>query len=403
MLIFQYLQYMQWTDRYIRIIAPAGFDGNIGRKAHYFETKNAAKEFRSQIKRWKINQKVPGETLEISENDKRWVAYLRAHIGNLDQLPKIIGHWERTAKAIKQSFTIEQLAKAYVSYRDTQELNPATKGEDRYVAKRLTKRLGDLLAHEIGPAEIRSFLDEATSDSIKRKLYKVTSLIFQYAREHRIIVINPFDELKRPRVRYAIPGILAPEEFKQLLMTAESKVSDLFPFLALAGFAGIRREEMLKEYANDEVLQWPDIDWDKKMITVRPEVAKQTTREIGDRRFIPMEDVLIHWLSPFRKDSGPIVPIADSAFRRRFETLRDESKVKPSRNALRHSYASYWLARSRKEGLGRLALQMGNSEAVIKRHYLEILTREDGRAWFGLRRPSAKGRSRKNASAGDTK
>jgi hypothetical protein len=55
-------------------------------------------------------------------------------------------------------------------------------------------------------------------------------------------------------------------------------------------------------------------------------------------------------------------------------------------NALRHSYASYWLARSSKEGLGELSKRMGNSEAVCKRHYLETLTREEGAAWFKIRR-----------------
>jgi hypothetical protein len=66
-------------------------------------------------------------------------------------------------------------------------------------------------------------------------------------------------------------------------------------------------------------------------------------------------------------------------------------KVNPPNNALRHSYASYWLARSSKEGLGELSKRMGNSEAVCKRHYLETLTREEGAAWFKIRRSKAGG------------
>jgi hypothetical protein len=65
--------------------------------------------------------------------------------------------------------------------------------------------------------------------------------------------------------------------------------------------------------------------------------------------------------------------------------LRMASKVNPPTNALRHSYASYWLARSSKEGLGELSKRMGNSEAVCKRHYLETL----GAAWFKIRRSKA--------------
>jgi hypothetical protein len=59
-----------------------------------------------------------------------------------------------------------------------------TASEDRYISKRLQKHLGGYLAHELGIAEIRSFLDTAkTSDSLEHKLYKVGSLIFAYGRE----------------------------------------------------------------------------------------------------------------------------------------------------------------------------------------------------------------------------
>jgi integrase len=163
-------------------------------------------------------------------------------------------------------------------------------------------------------------------------------------------------------------------------------VPELIPFLAMAGFAGLRRSELVREYAEDQVLRWEDINWQKQLITVRHEVAKQTSRKMGNRRFIPMEAALLHWLSPYRKEEGLLIPMVDSAVRRRMKKLRLASKVNPPTNALRHSYASYWLARSSKEGLGELSKRMGNSEAVCKRHYLETLTREEGKSWFVLRR-----------------
>jgi site-specific recombinase XerD len=186
------------------------------------------------------------------------------------------------------------------------------------------------MAHELGIAEIRSFLDTAkTSDSLEHKLYKVGSLIFAYGREQRALVLNPFEDIDRPEVAYTVPEILEPAKFNQLLGTAEEEVPELIPFLAMAGFAGLRRSELVREYAEDQVLRWEDINWQKQLITVRHEVAKQT------------------------------------------------------------SYASYWLARSSREGLGELSKRMGNSEAVCKRHYLETLTREEGATWFKIRRSKA--------------
>ena len=198
--------------------------------------------------------------------------------------------------------------------------------------------------------------------------------------------MGPFD---RPEVAYTVPEILEPAKFKQLLATAEEEVPELIPFLAMAGFAGLRRSELVREYAKEEVLRWEDINWQKQLITVRHEVAKQTSRKMGNRRFIPMEAALLHWLSPYRKEEGLLIPMVDSAVRRRMKKLRLASKVNPPTNALRHSYASYWLARSSKEGLGELSKRMGNSEAVCKRHYLETLTREEGAAWFKIRRSKA--------------
>src|SRR5215471_2848394 len=62
-----------------------------------------------------------------------------------------------------------------------------------------------------------------------------------------------------------------------------------------------RRSELVREYAEDQVLKWEDVDWQKQLITVRHEVAKQTSRKMGNRRFIPMEAALLHWLGPYRK------------------------------------------------------------------------------------------------------
>jgi hypothetical protein len=117
----------------------------------------------------------------------------------------------------------------------------------------------------------------------------------------------------------------------------------------MAGFAGLRRSELVREYAEDQVLRWEDINWQKQLITVRHEVAKQTSRKMGNRRFIPMEAALLHWLSPYRKEEGLLIPMVDSAVRRRMKKLRLASKV-------------------------------------CKRHYLETLTREEGAAWFKIRR-----------------
>jgi hypothetical protein len=91
------------NDGYARITAPAGFDGQATRRDYYFKTRNAAREFRLRIKRWKAEQKSPADTLSFDDSDKRWLVYLRAHVGNLELLPAIVTHWERTAYWLARS------------------------------------------------------------------------------------------------------------------------------------------------------------------------------------------------------------------------------------------------------------------------------------------------------------
>src|SRR5262249_37752842 len=269
---------LQNMNNYIVIRAPKGFDDYPSRRAFYCTSKNQAKELRLRIKRWKAEQKSPSETLSFDDHDKRWLANLRAHVKNLGLFPEIVTDWERTAKTITDPLTVADLCRQFVVYRQTKKLDKGTLAEDRYVARRVSDRLGHKLAHEITRADVRRLLDGATSQSTARKLYKVASLIFDYGKENGVIAVHPMADMDRPQIAYAIPGILSPVQFRVLLTTADAKFPDLTPFLAFAGFAGIRRTEMVKEYANDQVLQWSDIYWSKRLITIRDEVAKATRR-----------------------------------------------------------------------------------------------------------------------------
>jgi integrase len=403
LLSFYFLQILQTMKNYIVIRAPKGFDGYPARRAHYCQNKNQARELRLRIKRWKAEQKSPTDTLSFDDSDKRWIAYLREHVGNLKLLPEIVTHWERTAKKITSPLLVADLCRQFVLYRATRKLDKRTLAEGRYVARRISDQLGNKLAHEITRADVRRLLDNATSQSTARKLYKVTSLIFDYGKENGVVALHPMLDMDRPEVPYAIPGILSPAEFRTLLTATESKFPDLLPFLSLAGFAGIRRAEMVKQYAADQVLQWSDIDFTKRLITVRDGVAKATRRKLGNRRFVPMEDALISWLKPCRQDNGAVVTISDAAFRRRMKKLHAATKIAPDQNALRHSFASYWLARS-ENGVGALSKHMGNSESVCRRHYLETLTPQEGKMWFAIRkkrqRPSSVASSSKAVAAG---
>jgi integrase len=386
---------------YYPVDVPAGFDGNAKRSKRYCHSKNEVYTLRSRIQQWKLAKRHKPDTIELSDSDKRWIQYLHAELGtDLSPLPQILEHWRKTAKSITSPLTVLELCEQFIAYREGRPGSKRTLADMRHRCKHFALRFGEVKAHEVTPAQVRSFLDSAESPSSSRNHYKVLSVAFRWAKEHRIIVINPLDEIKRPEAEHTEPGIYKPDEFRRLLKAADKHFAEILPFVAVSGFAGIRAAELIAMYAGEETLQWSDILWDKKLIQVRPEVAKTTKRKSGDRRYVPMEPALIHWLEPHRKESGPIAPYAESWFRKLLRGLKKEpqqgdapecfglfrsAKVEAVDNGLRHSFASYWLARSGKEGFGSLARVMGNSEAVARRHYVEVLEPKDGKAWFGIR------------------
>src|SRR5271166_2216488 len=370
---------------YIRVETPAGFDGYDKRRPVYCKTRNQANELKARIKAWKAERRAGVQVVAITESDQHWIGYLKNQIGDLSRLPEIIEGWKRTETTITKT-TVRDLCKAFETFKAGEIENHRTLSDIRYRLNQFSDKFGLGFAHEIQRPQLREYLQTITKGYSRRNAYKWLRPMFDFAKERHFITVNPFDGIDRPEAGHGEPGIYEPEEFERLLRTADEKFPALVPFLACAGFAGLRTAELVSMYSGEETLQWQDVMFDKRLIVVRGEVAKQTTRETGNKRFVPLEDTLIEWLSAHRKVDGRVVPFTESWFRKLLRRLHIAAEVASVDNALRHSYASYFLARTGADGVGRLAINMGTSEAVAKAHYIEALEPGDGDKWFGIRR-----------------
>lgn len=142
----------------------------------------------------------------------------------------------------------------------------------------------------------------------------------------------------------------------------------LLPLLILGGFAGMRTAEIQRQV-------WEDINLERGFIRVT--AAKGNTAQ---KRLIPISDNLKQWLSLCRRESGLVSEIArtpDALIR-----LSDRAKVPWKHNALRHSYASYRMAEVK--NAAQVSLEMGNSPKMVFRHYRELVTEAEAKAWFGI-------------------
>jgi integrase len=144
------------------------------------------------------------------------------------------------------------------------------------------------------------------------------------------------------------------------------------PFVLLY-FTGIRPGELLRIAGREKEL----INLKTRTLTVPANVSK--TRH--DRQVL-LPNNLLQWLDAFR---GPVIPVnfdnLSKKVRKHFNLSHDEA---------RHSFISFHVALHR--SIGDAALQAGNSESIVKRHYLNLHTREEGGEFFqivpdiGLRR-----------------
>ncbi len=111
------------------------------------------------------------------------------------------------------------------------------------------------------------------------------------------------------------------------------------------------------------------INLDTKVITIPAGISK--TRQ---QRQVEISPNLAAWLEAF---PGPILP---TNHRRMIAATRKAHQL--THDEMRHSFISYHVALHR--SVGDAALQAGNSETIVKRHYLNLHPREDGAKFFSI-------------------
>lgn len=145
------------------------------------------------------------------------------------------------------------------------------------------------------------------------------------------------------------------------------------PAVALGAFAGLRPEEIIGRNGK-EGLRWEDINWEAGLIRIHPRTSKT-----HQGRAVPINDALAAWLEP--RPEGLVVDAPPL-------THRETGRLKKlghrwAHDILRHSYATYRLALHR--NLWEVSNEMGNSPAILKKHYDAVGIPAVARQYFSLR------------------
>lgn len=243
-------------------------------------------------------------------------------------------------------------------------------------------------------ADVQMWLDgmKAAPRSVKN-FRAVASGLFKFAEARGYIAKgeNPVAGTERVKTRNCEPiSIFTPAELRRLLAAAK----DFFkPVIALQAFAGLRSAEVMR-------LDWRDVKLSRGYIELGADKTKTAAR-----RLVPISANLRDWLAPHAKKTGPVFPHTRAYFH---ELQRDtaaatetqaDAKAKRAalapvtwkQNALRHSFISYRVAET--NDMAKVALEAGNSPAVIFTNYRELVTPEDALQWFAIAPAKAKGQA----------
>lgn len=263
---------------------------------------------------------------------------------------------------------------------------------------RFAAHVGQRSIAGIEPAEIRSWLMDlreivkgydGTPDTLGKPLSaesrncyrRILGLVFGFALREGFIGTNPVAAVGTNKVPPKSIGIFTPEEARSLLAAATAhkfdadstptKLSYILPVVALGLFAGLRPEETYW-------LEWSQVDWEHRQI----DITKGKTAAAGPR-YVPMHSTLLAWLEPYRDWEGRVAPTA--MFRTLAKVRRKANISHWPKDVLRHSYASYTLPLH--PDVHALAAKMGNSVAVIHKHYRRPVRVEAANAFWNILPP----------------
>ena len=245
----------------------------------------------------------------------------------------------------------------------------------RQVLNRLTARHGRDAIEAVGHRELDAWLRSLSdlAPVTQHNYWRVTRRFFGWCCDYlEAIPRNPMKKLQERRLEHQDPEILTPEEMRACLETANGE-RRLTAYLVLAGFGGLRTEEVLRQ-------RWEDIDWEHGDIYVR-----QPKRVGGWRpRHVEILPSLRRHLEHRALKEGRVLPGGQRTLyllrRAMMDKLGWESWPD---NCLRHSFRTYWLAHW--QDAPKLAVQMGHAGAGMTVYtYGTPTTRANAAAWWAL-------------------
>jgi integrase len=280
------------------------------------------------------------------------------------------------AERVREEFA-RRLAKDEVSERHAQSL--------RETLRKLEARFGPEIVSGITVEAVREWLlglPLAVKTRNRHRGYAGT--IFNLALDYGYTTFNPVAKIKKfnERTNGADEiSVLSAEETERLFRAVDPEA---IPFLTLAFFCGIRRATL-------ERLDWRDVRFAEKRVIVPGYKGKN-----GTRYQVTLQENALAFLRPYLRESGSLLAPARAinregaafgspspvATRRLIKEAASQAGLLLPDNAGRHTFISMHVAAF--ESIDKTALEADNSSEIIKKDYLDLVTREEAEKFWNI-------------------
>lgn len=249
----------------------------------------------------------------------------------------------------------------------------------------LKKVFGSRQLDELQSQELKAYLEGELKDSRRAASLKTwnnrrgyLSTFFKFCRSEKYVAEDPVLDVPKFKVRNqrGSADTLTTKQAKDFMHWLEKYKGKqnknktwwgtpgcMVPYFALTLFAGIR-----PDYGTGEMgkLRQEHIRFDTDVILIEPAVSK-----VREKRSVKIQPNLRAWLEKYPLDRFPIIP--DRRFRAMFMDVRKHWSL--PHDVMRHTFISMTVGAFR--SVGDAALQAGNSEAIIRKHYLDLKSVEE--------------------------
>lgn len=353
--------------------------------------------------------KVMGHSFFALRNEDRaeihdWLPKLKAAGISFAQAAEFaLTHLEDANARITVGDFIEKYIEAKRQRFERGDLRPRSFSDFRIRAEKFSEAFEDKPIVWVTADEIKKWLlGLKVSPRTTKNYIAVIGEIFNEAISSGILARSPLARISRHERKVLLgreegydetePPILSIDEVKVLLKAAHAMPQvNLFPFVVLALFCGLRSEEIKR-------LDWSDIhlDADEPSVTISNAIAKKRRIRHVD---IPANAVAL--LKPYSKKAGAVAEDRYSGdHARRFQKVTREAgfgywenESDPERkrwvttwknNAMRHSFGSYHYALHGDAMLTSRLMGHKSNDTVLFDHYRALASKKDAALYFKL-------------------